>query len=100
MEGWVCCCSTFNNKKRNWWRSCLKSDIVKLFLVVDFTIVHSSYVIQEYRDRPFLYLMQGFPRHEVVYLVSIEDLHLRHHITRTWCFSAMLAVKPYAVTVC
>ena len=24
-RGWLCCCSTFNSQKRNWWRSCLKS---------------------------------------------------------------------------
>ena len=24
-RGWVCCCSTCNSQKINWWRSCLKS---------------------------------------------------------------------------
>ena len=24
-RGWVCGCSTFNRRKRMWWRSCLKS---------------------------------------------------------------------------
>ena len=24
-KGWVCCCSTCNSQKWNWWRSCLKS---------------------------------------------------------------------------